>query len=111
MIFRYTRLMCQLYSPFTSVRFYRLPPNFMNHMNKMTQEYSDDKNPVVEESFKVIKNKIEEYEELKSFIAVADDKELVEIAENDLLNISENIDSEVDVIRNELGLSNELSTC
>ena len=76
----------------------------MNHMNKMTQEYSDDKNPVVEESFKVIKNKIEEYEELKSFIAVADDKELVEIAENDLLQISENIDSEVDVIRNELGL-------
>ena len=83
----------------------------MNHMNKMTQEYSDDKNPVVEESFKVIKNKIEEYEELKSFIAVADDKELVEIAENDLLNISENIDSEVDVIRNELGLWNVLSTC
>ena len=79
-------------------------------MNKTSQEYNADKNPVVEESFKVIKNKIEEYEELKSFISVGDDKELVEIAENDLKTISTNIDDEVDIIRNELGLKNS-STC
>ena len=112
MIFRYTSVLYKLCAPctFTSVKFYRLPPNFMNFMNKTSQEYSADKNPVVEESFKVIKDKIKEYEELKSFIAVGDDKELVEIAEHDLKNISTDIDNEVEAIRNELGLEH-LSTC
>ena len=68
MIHRYTRVLCKVCAPctFKTVKFYRLPPNFINFMNKTSQEYNTDKNPVVEESFKVIKNKMPILKTIKS---------------------------------------------
>ena len=54
------------------------------------------------ESYKSIKSKVSEYEELISFIDTSTDKELVEIAELDMESISEFIDNEVNVIKEEL---------
>ena len=83
------------------VRFYRLPPNLNNFLEKHSQEYN--KNEEIVNSHNIIKNKISEYGELKTFIDSSDDEELKEIASSDLENIAESIESEVKTIRDELG--------
>ena len=55
------------------------------------------------QSYEVIKEKITEYEELKEFIGSSDDKELIDIATADLKSISDEIESEVHTIKDELG--------
>ena len=55
------------------------------------------------QSYEVIKDKITEYEELKEFIRSSDDKELIDIATADLKSISDEIESEVHTIKDELG--------
>lgn len=91
-----------------NVRCYRLPPRFSQFLDNYCQEYNTQKSPPVVQSYEVIKNKIIEYEELKEFIGSSDDKELIDIASADLKNISDEIESEVDTIKDELG-EHELS--
>jgi len=85
-----------------TVRYYRLPPNLTSFLDDYSQEYKKNQNTTVIESYKSIKSKVSEYEELRSFIGTSTDKELVEIAELDLESISEFIDNEVNVIKEEL---------
>ena len=86
-----------------SVRCYRLPPRFSLCLDQYCQEYNTKKSPTVVQSYEVIKEKIREYEELKEFIGSSDDKELIDIATADLKSISDEIESEVHTIKDELG--------
>ena len=85
-----------------SVRYYRLPPNLTSFLDNYSKEYEKNQNSTVIESYMNIKSKVGEYEELRSFIETSSDKELVEMAESDLETISESIDNEVNVIKEEL---------
>ena len=102
MIFTLSRQISVRKFSLQSVRNYRLPPNLTSFLDDYSQEYKNNQNTAVIESYKSIKSKIAEYEELRSFIDASTDKELVEIAEIDLESISENIDNEVNVIKEEL---------
>ena len=86
-----------------SVRCYRLPPRFSLFLDQYCQEYNKEKSPTVVQSYEVIKNKITEYEELTGFIGSSDEKELIDMASADLKKISDEIESEVHSIKDELG--------
>ena len=109
MIFTLSRLISARKFSLQSVRYYRLPPNLTSFLDDYSQEYKNNQNTAVIESYKSIKSKIAEYEELRSFIDTSTDKELVEIAEIDLESISENIDNEVNVIKQELFIMRQKS--
>ena len=102
MIFTVSRLATVTQLSRHPVRYYRLPSNLTKFLDDYTQEYKQNQNPTVIESYKSIKSKVSEYEELKSFIDSSRDRELVEIAELDLESISELIAQEVAVIKDEL---------
>ena len=103
MIFTISRLISASKISIQPVRYYRLPPKFTSFLDDYSQEYKkNQQNSTVIESYESIKNKVAEYEELRSFIATSTDKELVEMAELDLISISEYIDNEVNVIKEEL---------
>ena len=89
-------------SSLTIVRCYRLPINFINYMDQYVNDFSEDKNETVVNSYNSIKAKVKEYEELESFKATAEDVELKDIASSDLVNITDFIDEEVNIIRDEL---------
>jgi len=89
-------------SSLTIVRCYRLPVNFINYMDQYVKDFSEDKNETVVNSYNSIKAKVKEYEELESFKATAEDVELKDIASSDLVNITDFIDEEVNIIRDEL---------
>ena len=102
MIFTVSRLATVTQLSRHHVRYYRLPSNLTKFLDEYSQEYKQNQNPTVIESYKSIKSKVSEYEELKSFIDSSRDRELVEIAEFDLESISELIVQEVAVIKDEL---------
>ena len=102
MIFTLSRLISASKLSLQPVRYYRLPPNLTSFLDDYSREYKNNQNATVIESYKSIKSKVSEYEELRSFIDTSTDKELVEIAELDMESISEFIDNEVNVIKEEL---------
>ena len=102
MILTLSRLISASKFSLQTVRYYRLPPNLTSFLDDYSQEYKKNQNTTVIESYKSIKSKVSEYEELRSFMGTSTDKELVEIAELDLESISEFIDNEVNVIKEEL---------
>ena len=102
MIFTLSRLISASKLSLQTVRYYRLPPNLTSFLDDYSREYKNNQNATVIESSKSIKSKVSEYEELRSFLDTSTDKELVEIAELDLESISEFIDNEVNVIKEEL---------
>ena len=102
MIFTLSRLISASKLSLQTVRYYRLPPNLTSFLDDYSREYKNNQNATVIESYKSIKSKVSEYEELRSFLDTSTDKELVEIAELDLESISEFIDNEVNVIKEEL---------
>ena len=102
MIFTISRLISASKISIQPVRYYRLPPKFTSFLDEYSKGYKNQQNSTVIESYKSIKNKVGEYEELKTFIETSTDKELVEIAELDLITISECIENEVNVIKEEL---------
>jgi len=71
-------------------------------MDQYVNDFSEDKNETVVNSYNSIKAKVKEYEELESFKATAEDVELKDIASSDLVNITDFIDEEVNIIRDEL---------
>ena len=102
MIFTISRLISASKISIQPVRYYRLPPKFTTFLDHYSQDYKNNQNSTVVESYKSIKNKVVEYEELRSFIETSTDKELIEIAELDLNSISEYIDKEANAIKEEL---------
>ena len=83
MIFTLSRLISASKLSLQTVRYYRLPPNLTSFLDDYSREYKNNQNATVIESYKSIKSKVSEYEELISFIDTSTDKELVEIAELD----------------------------
>jgi len=73
-----------------SIRRYRLPPNFVPYLDKYSEEYENQGNAVVN-SFKLLKSKLGEHEELGTMVKSAD-KELSEMAAADLEVIEDHIE-------------------
>ena len=90
---------------------YRMPVNFLNYLEKYTQEHNPRKSPSIVENYKSLKEKLSECEELQTFVSNSEDKELREIAELDIEDVYRDIEQIVDSVRDELGwLSVTIST-
>ena len=82
---------------------YRMPVNFLNYLEKYTQEHNPRKSPSIVENYKALKEKLSECEELQTFVSNSEDKELREIAELDIEDVYRDIEQIVDSVRDELG--------
>jgi len=81
---------------------YRMPVNFLNYLEKYTQEHNPRKSPSIVENYKSLKEKLSECEELQTFVSNSEDKELREIAELDIEDVYRDIEQIVDSVRDEL---------
>ena len=87
---------------------YRMPVNFLNYLEKYTQEHNSSKSPSIVENYKALKEKLSECEELQTFVNSSEDKELRDMAVLDIEEVSKDIEQIVDTVRDELG---KLSQC
>ena len=88
-----------------------MPVNFMNYLEKYTEEHNPNKSPSIVENYKALKRKLSECEELQTFVNNSEDKELRDIAALDIEDVSKDIEQIVDSVRDELGwLSVTIST-
>jgi len=81
-------------------RSYRLPPNFVQYLDKFSQDY-DNKDSLVVERFQVLKSNLAEFDELET-MKKSSDKELAEMAAADMEAVGETIEELVDEITYEL---------
>ena len=81
----------------------RMPVNFMNYLEKYTEEHNPSKSPSIVENYKALKRKLSECEELQTFVNNSEDKELRDIAALDIEDVSKDIEQIVDSVRDELG--------
>ena len=82
---------------------YRMPVNFLNYLEKYTEEHNPRKNPSIVQNYKALKEKLSECEELQTFVNNSEDKELRDIAVLDIEDVSKDIEQIVDAVRDELG--------
>ena len=80
-----------------------MPVNFMNYLEKYTEEHNPNKSPSIVENYKALKRKLSECEELQTFVNNSEDKELRDIAALDIEDVSKDIEQIVDSVRDELG--------
>ena len=82
---------------------YRTPVNFLNYLEKYTEEHNPNKSPSIVENYKALKAKLSECEELQTFVNNSEDKELRDIAALDIEDVTRDIEQIVDSVRDELG--------
>ena len=80
-----------------------MPANLLNYLDRYSKEHNPSKNLSVVESFKTLREKISECEELQTFVSSNHDKELTDIAVQDIEAVSNDIQHIVDSVRDELG--------
>ena len=61
-----------------------MPVNFMNYLEKYTEEHNPNKSPSIVENYKALKRKLSECEELQTFVNNSEDKELRDVAALDI---------------------------
>jgi len=81
-------------------RSYRLPPNFVQYLDKYSQDYNN-KDSIVVERFEVLKTNLAEFDELEN-MKKSSDKELAEMAASDMEAVGETIEDLVDEITYQL---------
>ena len=92
------------------LRYYRMPTNLLTFLERITADHNPSKSLSVVESYKVLKEKISEHEELQTFINTTQDKELKELAVLDIEEVSTDIDNIVESVRDELGGLSQVTT-
>ena len=80
-----------------------MPVNFMNYLEKYTEEHNPSKSPSIVENYKALKRKLSECEELQTFVNNSEDKELRDMAVLDIEEVNKEIEQIVDTVRDELG--------
>jgi len=79
-----------------------MPVHLLNYLDKYTTEHNPNKNVSVVENYKALKRKISECEELQTFVRSSQDKELTDLAVQDIEDVSNEIQHIVDSVRDEL---------
>jgi len=81
---------------FSSIRSYRLPPNFVTYLDKYSQEYGNQDSHVTL-SYSLLKSKLAEHDELGGLLK-SDDKELSDMASADMDAVEDDIEELVEEI-------------
>jgi len=89
------------FQPTVLCRYYRLPQHFLPFLDNFCQEYCNKENSIFG-SYKVLKDKIAEYDELENLKKKTSDGELAEMAAADMEDVSEQIHELVEEISHQL---------